>query len=135
MTQTTENKRMTKRDMFNQAIAMANGQPTTVTPEQMVEFFNHEIALLDRKSSNPSKPTKTQVENETLKQAILRTLAETGRPMTISELIAECAEIHFLANQRVSALLTQLKTAGQVVRTEIKKKAYFSIVNTVEEEG
>ena len=50
-----------------------------------------------------------------------------NRLYTVTEIqkeIAECAE---LSNQRVSALLRQMKEDGIVTRTEDKRKAYFSI--------
>ena len=47
--------------------------------------------------------------------------------MTISEIMENCEGIAGLKNQRVSAIVTQLKNAGKVIRTEEKKKAYFSI--------
>jgi predicted transcriptional regulator len=51
---------------------------------------------------------------------------EANRLYTVTEIqksVAECAD---LSNQRVSALLRQLKDEGAVVRTEDKRKAYFS---------
>ena len=94
----------------------------------MVKFGTHENELLNKKSSSSSgKPTKTQVENEKYKEYILATLTEVDRPMTISEIMENCEGIAGLKNQRVSAIVTQLKNAGKVIRTEEKKKAYFSI--------
>jgi DNA-binding transcriptional regulator GbsR (MarR family) len=43
----------------------------------------------------------------------------------IQKEIPECAE---LSNQKVSALIRQLKDAGLVVKTEDKRKSYFSLV-------
>jgi predicted transcriptional regulator len=51
---------------------------------------------------------------------------EPNHLYTVTELqksVEACAE---LSNQRVSALLRQLKDEGAVVRTEDKRKAYFS---------
>lgn len=124
------NKRLTKVDMFQQAIEMVRGNAVAVTPEQFEEFFSHEIELLRSKSSAPAKPTKTQIENEGYKQAILRTLSASDRPMSIPEIISATPELTGLANQRVSAIITLLKKAKQVVRTEIKKKAFFSVSET-----
>lgn len=110
----------TKRDMFEK-IATIN-----VDDQEIVEFCLRQIESLDKKASSV-KPTKTQKENEVHKSAILDTLARFDRPMTIAEIMAETESLAELTNQRVSALLTQLKNAGVVVRTEEKKKAYFSI--------
>jgi predicted transcriptional regulator len=51
---------------------------------------------------------------------------EANHLYTVTEIqksVAECAD---LSNQRVSALLRQLKDDGVIVRTEDKRKAYFS---------
>ena len=111
---------MTKKEMFAH-IATVNS-----ADQEIVDFCNHEIELLAKKASGSSKPTKTQVENETYKASILEILAEADRPLTISEMM-EDDRLSGLKNQRVSALVTQLKKAEQVVRTEDKKKAYFSL--------
>ena len=110
----------TKREMFEQIKGLEG-----VTPE-IVDFVNHEIELLNRKKTSERKPTKTQVENEGFKQAILDVLAKAEKPMTISE-IMQGEGLEGLKNQRVSALVTQLKKAGIVVRTEVKKVAYFAL--------
>ena len=120
--------KMTKKDMFNEIINLMNGENSAVTNEEIVKFCTHEIELLNKKfSSSSGKPTKTQVENEKYKEYILATLTEVDRPMTISEIMENCEGIAGLKNQRVSAIVTQLKNAGKVIRTEEKKKAYFSI--------
>lgn len=118
--------KMTKKDMFAQVIALANGEAIAVTPAEIVAFAEHEIELLTKKSSTGAKPTKTQLENEVHKASILAILGKHDEPMTISD-IMEDELLTGLTNQRVSALMTQLKNAGQVVRTEFKKKAYFAL--------
>lgn len=117
---------MTKKEMFAQVIAMAKGAEVAATREEIVAFAEHEIELLEKKSSGSAKPTKIQIENERYKSAILEILAEADRPLTISEMM-EDSRLEGLKNQRVSALVTQLKKAEQVIRTEDKKKAFFSI--------
>ena len=112
---------MTKKEMFNHIAQINFNDP------EVVAFCEHELELLNRKASGSSKPTKTQIENEGYKQAMLDTLTELDYPVTISELMDLCEGINGLKNQRVSALMTQLKKAGLVVRTEEKKKAYFTI--------
>ena len=111
---------MTKKEMFAH-IAKINAEDL-----EIVNFCEHEIELLNRKKSSSSKPTKTQIENEGYKNSILEILAETDRPLTISEMM-EDSRLDGLKNQRVSALVTQLKNTEQVIRTEDKKKAYFSL--------
>ena len=121
-------KKITKRDMFNEIIKMMNGEQMSVSSQDIIEFANHEIELLNKKSSSSSgKQTKTQLENESYKEIILETLKTADKPITISELMRRSETIAELSNQRVSAMLSQLRKAEKIVRTYEKKKAYFSI--------
>lgn len=88
---------------------------------------------ISKKNSAERKPTATQKANEGYKEAIL-SFMEIGKKYTISELMKSVVEIADLSNQRVSALVRQLKESGLVERTEEKRKAYFSKVVT-ENEG
>lgn len=112
------NKKMTKREMFEQIKANYS-----LTKEE-VEFIDHELELLAKKNSAEKKPTAVQVANEGIKTAIVNGM-EVGKKYTITDLmktIPECAE---LSNQRVSALVRQLVTDKVVDRVEEKRKAYF----------
>ena len=114
-------KKITKRDRFNALLAIAAVQ----ADPDMVAFIEHELDLLAKKNSADKKPTAQQTANEAIKSAILEAM-EADRLYTITELqksIPECAE---LSNQRVSSLMRQLKDSGMVIRTEDKRKAYFS---------
>ena len=115
------NKKITKRDRFNALLSI----PAVQADPDMVAFIEHELELLAKKNSADKKPTAQQVANDGIKTAILEAM-EDNRLYTITEIqksVDECAE---LSNQRVSALMRQLKDAGLVVRTEDKRKAYFS---------
>lgn len=89
---------------------------------------------ISKKNSAERKPTATQKANEEYKKAIL-SFMEVGKKYTISELMKEVVELADLSNQRVSALVRQLKDSGLVERTEEKRKAYFSKKAVVENEG
>lgn len=114
-------KKITKRERFEALLKIE----AVKADSGMVEFIKHELDLLAKKNSAEKKPTAQQVANDGIKDAILDGMAD-NRLYTITEIqkeIAECAE---LSNQRVSALVRQLIADGQVVRTEDKRKAYFS---------
>ena len=116
------NKKPTKRDHFNALLNI----PAVAENDALVDFINHEIDLLNRKNSTEKKPTATQVANEALKQEIVECM-ERDRLYTISEMIKEfpcCAD---LSTPKVSAIIRLLKDEGIVVRTEDKRKAYFSL--------
>ena len=89
---------------------------------------------ISKKNSAERKPTATQKANEEYKKAIL-SFMEVGKKYTISELMKEVVELADLSNQRVSALIRQLKDSGFVERTEEKRKAYFSKKAVTENEG
>lgn len=136
MTTNTKTNKVTKREIFTRLFDIVADATITSTVEkvggmqvdELKKFLTHEIELLDKKSTaKNTKPTKTQLENEKLKELILAVLKDKGTPQTISQIMNEAEELSILTNQRISALLTQLKNAGKVVRTEEKKKAYFAI--------
>jgi hypothetical protein len=100
---------------------------TYANDTMVVDYAKHEIELLDKKASNKT-PTKTQVENENIKNVIVEVLTNATSPMTITDITNANDKLVELSNQKISALLTQLINANLVVRTSDKKKAYFSIV-------
>lgn len=114
-------KKMTKREMFEQ---IKRNYDLT---QAEIDFIDHELELLAKKNSADKKPTKVQVENEGIKAEILEGM-EVGKAYTITDLIKEVPAIAELSNQRVSALVRQLVADGSVVRTEEKRKAYFTKV-------
>ena len=119
---TTTNKKITKRERFNSLLSLSEVQADA----GLVAFIEHEIELLDKKNSGEKKPTAKQSENEVIKDAIVEGMEEK-RLYTVTELIKEVAECNELTNQRVSALLRQLKDEGKVVKTIDKRKSYFQL--------
>lgn len=115
-------KKMTKKEMFNQIL-------THLTDAEEIAFINHEIELLDRKhnSDKDKAPTKTQVENEKLKNAILNCM-EIGTRYTITDLMTVVPELNGKSNQKVNSLITQMKNDGKVERIYEKRVAYFTLV-------
>jgi len=113
-------KRITKRDYFNQLKEIVKDN------ENLVAFIDHELELLNRKASVKT-PSKTQIENETIKNVIVETLRELNKPSTITDIQNANTELANLSNQKISALLTQLKDTNVIVRVVDKKKAYFTI--------
>ena len=126
MSNTQNTVKVTKRMRFEQIKSLISDN------EELVAFIDHEIELLDKKNSRTGKPTKTQIENETIKNTIFNILQTTNKPMTVTQLLAT-EELNGLSNQKVSALLTQLRESNKVVRTVEKKVAYYSINEEVEE--
>lgn len=113
-------KKVTKKEMFEMI------KKVCVDNVEIVEFCNHEIELLNRKSSK-STQTKTQIENENIKVAIVNALTEIAKPVTITEMQELNTEMANYSNQKLSALLKQLVKSNQVVKTVDKKKSYFTV--------
>ena len=94
-------------------------------PTDVKEKLEKMLEQVQKKNSADRKPTATQKENVDLKVAILDGM-EVGKQYTISDIMKSVPAVADLTNQRVSALVRQLKDEGLVVREEIKRKAYFS---------
>lgn len=120
-------KKITRKEMFAMIQAVV-ANSTATNKGEMVEFIEKQIAQLEKKSGS-SKPTKTQIENESLKGEILNEMAKIGKPVTISEFCENSnSEVANLSNQKLSALFNQLVKAEKMVKTVDKKKSYFSLV-------
>lgn len=112
-------KKVTKREMFEQI-------KSHLTDPAEIAFVEHELELLAKKNSADKKPTAQQTQNEGIKTAIADGMTP-GRLYTVTELIKEIPECADLTNQRVSALLRQMKDDGIVTKTVDKRKSYFQI--------
>lgn len=115
-------KKLTKKDYFEKIKGVCANNA------EIVAFCDHEIELLNRKNSKGGL-SKTQVENEGIKDQIIAALATVGKAVTITELQASNENMAQYSNQKLSALLKQLVDSKDVVKTTDKKKSYFSIAN------
>ena len=124
---------MTKREFLNEVIAVIDGT-SEVNVLELKEFAKAEIVKLDKRNANrSSKPTKTQIENEPIKDKILEVLS-TGERMVASA-IAERLEI---STQKVSALCRQLVESKKLKVEDVKipkkgKQKAYSILEVTEE--
>ena len=130
------NTKLTKKEKFAMVVAIVKGIEELENKDMLVEFLNHEVELLDKKSGS-SKLTKVQKENVTLKNELYVAMLEFDRPVTIAEFKEKSnSELAFLSTSKLSALLNQMKDepSPRIVRVEEKKRAYFSAVREEEEE-
>lgn len=112
----------TKKIYFNELLEIVKGK------EELENFIQHELELLNKKSSSKT-PSKTQIENESIKSTILNVLVENAKQMTITDIQSANSELAEFSNQKISALLTQLINEKKVIRLVDKKKAYFTIAD------
>ena len=122
---------MTNKKMTN---AMALEIAIEVMKETDAEKYTEVIEKLDKmliqvnkKSSANRKPTATQLENEGLRVKIAEYLTNTGKRLTVSEMMKEIEGLEELSNQRVTSLATSLYTEGKIDREVEKRKAYFFV--------
>lgn len=121
---TSSSARLTKAQKF----AILADLPAVKADPMLSEFIAHEVELLVKKNSADKKPTAQQEANAVIKTAVLEVLGD-GKLRTVSDLLKEVPGLpDTMTNQRMSALVRQMVDAGQVKRTEDKRKAYFSIV-------
>ena len=112
---------MTKREKFEMLMAISEVKSNPI----LSEFIAHELELLAKKNASEKKPTAVQVANEGLKQTIMDVLNENGGLMTVTDIQKSCEELAELSNQKVSALIRQLKDDGKVEKVEDKRKSFF----------
>lgn len=123
-------KKITKREKFEMAVKMAEAQGN----DMLVEFFNHEIELLAKKSSGGS--AKKNEEQEQFFEVIRDILAECTHAlgMQCGAIAKDERAVSFkwkdgkeTSPQRVSAMLSKLVACGDVVKVTDKKITYFRL--------
>ena len=125
-------KKITKRDNYNALLKIEEVKSNPV----LANFVKHELELLDKKNSSRSKnPTKEQKVNKILKENILSEM-EVGVEYTITDMIKQLPSCADLTNQKVSAVVRQMvpPQGDQIIRTEKKGRAYFSLPSESESE-
>lgn len=123
-----ETKKMTEKEIY------------TIIKEEMsdneivVSFCEKKMLQLERKASSKTQ-TKTQKENEELKEVIVKALRELGKPSTITEIQSRDEILVEKSNQKMSALLGQLVKSEVVIRDDSnRKQTLFSLVENDTEE-
>ena len=94
---------------------------------EVIEKLDKMLVQVNKKSSANRKPTATQLENEGLRVKIAEYLTNTGKRLTVSEMMKEIEGLEELSNQRVTSLATSLYKEGKINREVEKRKAYFFV--------
>ena len=96
--------------------------------EMLANFVAHEIELLEKKKSyKSSKPSKRQEENEKVLVPAIKAFLATVDKATASQIANGVAVDFEVTAPRVTAQLTKLKKAGEVVNTKEKGVSYYSM--------
>jgi len=111
----------TQRDYFNEIIEVVreNGR------DDLVEFCEGRIAVLDKKTANRSK--KVNEANESIKADVLATLEGFESGVTVTDIQKASDVLAPLSNQKVSAMLRQLVADNKVIKSTDGKKSVFSL--------
>ena len=119
----TTNSKMTQRSALTYAIEHLPDAPADV-----LDKLTAMVASLDKKSSAERKPTAKQVENANFKADILAWMEPNAQYLSadITKGVPALVDAGVSAN-RVTAMLTQLVNDGAIIRTEDKRKNYYSL--------
>ena len=138
-----------KRYMIVDMLETFDGFPPGMSVARLTALLSHlgargtqQIVRTEEKgkayfSLAQDEKTDYHQENEKIKAGILKNM-EPGSRYTIADMLArfDCFPL-YMTPQRLSALLAELGTRGtqQIVRTEEKGKAYFSLADDHHEHG
>ena len=117
--------KMTKREGFTRLL----GIPAVQADTELVDMINHEISLLDARKSAERKPSKAQLEKAEAKKSFAQTVVNemtVGQRYTISEMIASLPSCVGSSVSGLTSVMGILTATGEVIRTEEKRKAYFT---------
>ena len=114
------NMKMTKKDMFNEIIALA----TANEREDIVDFAKKEIELLNKRATTETKADKEKkAEKEKLTESIIELLTNTNEAYTTMNI----ANAIGISPQKATPIMKTL-TENNKVRFEIQKgKKYYSL--------
>ena len=128
-------KKITKRERFEEIKALIADKP------ELVEFLDHEIELLARKTSKSANPTPAQKDALAVAEIVRDILAECEdkRGMTVGSILKDeriasytKADGNSVSSQMLTAIFT--KNHKDFVRTVEKKVAYYALNYGVEDE-
>ena len=112
--------KLTNVKAFEMVLAMELPQELRTKIETMKASFEKKASY-----GGSGKPTKTQIENEEIKNEIVTFLGAVEKA-TVTEVMKRLERE--ISNQKTSALIRQLVQEEIVERFEEKRKAYFRLV-------
>ena len=124
----------TQKQMFEEIIKMASGEPTTIPMDKVIEFAEKKLSQLENKSGKVS--AKRTEEVDTFLDLIRDVLAECAdvKGMQCGAIAKDSRIAEFAwtdgketSSQRVSAMLKKLVDCGDVIKTTDKKVTYFRL--------
>ena len=123
-------EKLNKKQKYEVAIAMAKEQGN----DMLVDFFTHEIELIDRKSSKTAKETPAQKDAVAVTEIVKDILAECTDPngMTVGAILKDERVKGYVryngepvSSQMVTSIFT--KNPKDFVNTKVKKISYYAL--------
>lgn len=126
---------ITKKDVLiisRDIIADNGGEFTlgenTFSVDEVLEKLDGMIAQLEKKPTGEKKPTAKQIRNNEFKENIVEWM-ESDHLYSVAEItkgVPQLVENNITTNM-VAPMMTSLAKAGRVVRTEDKRKVFYSL--------
>jgi hypothetical protein len=135
----TTKKNVTKRDYFAMVRNIVE-QTEVDNKAEILAFIDHEVELLNKKSTKKSSSKYDEAIFETIKEV----LSEQSKPVTITELMDDPRLQSYLekeggaevtkkmTNQKLSAMVNKLVENKVVVKIIEKKRSFFSLDTATE---
>ena len=114
--------KITNKELFNALLAMEEVKANPL----YVEKINALITAIDKNANR--KPTAQQVENESIKEEIVKILESYPEGLTITQ-IMKLHSFEFKSNQQCTALCRQLRLDNIIDRKETKKGTLYFLAN------
>ena len=113
---------MTEKMTYGRALETAITVCNTEGFEEVAECLEKLKAQIAKRNGGSHKPTKTQRENEGLKEDIFAYVSENG-----AKRATEIGVYFGITGQKASALLKQLVDAGKLERYTEKRVTFFRV--------
>lgn len=123
--------KMTKTQMFAQISTVIAMMENVENKQEMLDFLAHEVELLNSKSerakSQPSKPSKSVEENNSLRELLLAYFAQQTELKTIKDICSEIPEFDGFSSQKVAQLISPLVKENKVDRQKVGKTTAYGL--------
>ena len=124
----TDAKKVTKKEGLNVIKDIVNASEYD-NKEGVIGFIDHELELLEKKSSAISKAKADKIAaDDKIKENIIAVMLNNNPMMvtTITNAVnAKTGEVY--SPQKISAMIQQLEKTGNVVKSFEKKRALYSV--------
>ena len=119
---------MTNKMTNRKALAYVLENVNTLPADVREKLATMAAALENKATATKRKPTKTQQENENLRQQIMAFLTDHPTLMvTCTDLGKQVPALNGLNNQKISSLMKVLVEYGQVTKVVEKGKSIFQL--------